>query len=443
MKTQRLKKGTGTRLWEKSKKLIPGGSQLLSKRSEMFLPDYWPSYFIRSRGINVWDPDGNRFRDFASMGIGCCLLGYANPQVNRSVKDAIDRGSASTLNSPEEVELTERLIAYHPWAHQARYTRSGGEACSVAVRIARAATGRDRIAFCGYHGWHDWYLAANLGQRDSLKGHLLPGLEPAGVPSGLKGTAIPFQYGDDKALEALFRQPGKKLAAVIMEVKRHQPLNLKFLKRVRALTKKYGVVLIFDEITSGFRMRIGGMHMLHSLVPDVLVLGKALGNGFPIAAVLGKRSVMQAAQTSFISSTHWTERTGFAAALAVLQEFERKRAVDHNTALGEILKTELESQFQKHNLPVKVTGFPSTPILSMEGDQSLEMKTFYTQEMLKRGYLASSVLTMSLAHTPKDIKTFLSHTDEVFANLASHSSRGTLQKTIQGPVCHGGFKRLN
>ena len=188
-----MTKNSGAELWRKAKKIIPGGNQLLSKRSEQFLPEYWPWYYRKAQGVDVWDLDNNHYIDMSIMGIGACPLGYADPDVNAAVKSRIDNGSMCTFNSPEEIDLAEKLIQLHPWAEMVRYARCGGEAMAIAVRIARAHTKRDVVAFCGYHGWHDWYLAANLADDRNLDGHLLPGLAPAGVPRGLAGTALPFQ----------------------------------------------------------------------------------------------------------------------------------------------------------------------------------------------------------------------------------------------------------
>jgi len=185
---------TGQRLYVKAKTRIPGGTQLLSKRPELYLPEQWPSYYSRAKGVEVWDLDGNRYLDMCYNGIGACILGACDPDVDAAVRTAIDAGSMSTLNAPEEVELADLLCELHPWADMVRYARCGGEAMAVAVRIARAKTHRDIIAFCGYHGWHDWYLAANLGEETALDGHLLPGLQPAGVPGRFGNLhAIPLQ----------------------------------------------------------------------------------------------------------------------------------------------------------------------------------------------------------------------------------------------------------
>ncbi|MBZ0305533.1 MAG: aminotransferase class III-fold pyridoxal phosphate-dependent enzyme, partial [Anaerolineae bacterium] len=172
--------GTGQKLWKRAKQIIPGGNMLLSKRAEMFLPELWPAYFSKAKGCKVWDLDGNEYIDMSIMGIGTNILGYGHQDVDDAVRKTIDAGNMSTLNCPEEVYLAEKLIELHPWADMVRLARSGGEANAIAIRIARAASGKDKVAICGYHGWHDWYLSANLGDDKNLAGHLLPGLEPKG-----------------------------------------------------------------------------------------------------------------------------------------------------------------------------------------------------------------------------------------------------------------------
>lgn len=269
--------GQGQSLWIRAKEIIPGGNMLLSKRSELFLPDGWPSYFRRAKGIFVWDLDGQKFTDMSSMGVGTNLLGYANPIIDSAVRRAIRRGTMSTLNSPEEVELAERLLEINPWSDMVKLARTGGEANAVAVRIGRAASGRDRVAVCGYHGWHDWYLASNLKDDRSLDSHLLPGLEPKGVPQALSGTVEAFRYNDIEALEEIVRKGD--VGVIKMEVFRNQEPEADFLQRVRRLATSSGAVLIFDECTSGFRETFGGLHKKYGVDPDIAVYGKALGNG--------------------------------------------------------------------------------------------------------------------------------------------------------------------
>lgn len=284
----------GIKLWNRAKQIIPGGSQLLSKRSEMFLPEQWPSYYKKAKGVEIWDLDSNHYIDMSIMGVGACILGYADDEVNKAVKKAIDDGSMATLNSPEEVELAELLLNLHSWADMVRYTKTGGEAMAVAIRIARAYTKKDKIAFCGYHGWQDWYLSANLAESTALDGQLLPGLEPAGVPRGLKGTAIPFNYNEIEELEEIAKN--NDIGTIVVEpIRHHEPKN-NFLDNVRRIADEINAVLIFDEITSGWRMRVGGIYELYKVYPDIVVYGKAISNGFPMAAVVGKGEIMDIAQ---------------------------------------------------------------------------------------------------------------------------------------------------
>ena len=296
-----IKNNSGSKLWQQAKKIIPGGNQLLSKRAEMFLPDFWPAYYKKAKGCEIWDLDDNHYIDMSIMGIGTCPLGYANDEINIAVGEAIANGSMTSLNCYEEVELADKLIELHPWAGAARFARTGGESCSIAVRIARSHSGKDKVAFCGYHGWHDWYIATNLGDDKNLDEQLLPGLAPSGVPRKLSGSVIPFKEGDIESFEAIVEAEKDNLGVVVMEVFRHAMPDLAFIKRIRELCTAHNIVLVFDEISSGFRLNIGGSHLLWDLEPDICVLGKALGNGHPIGAVIGKSDIMQAAQESFIS----------------------------------------------------------------------------------------------------------------------------------------------
>jgi len=296
--------GAGQRLYRHARTRIPGCAQLLGKRPEQFLPEGWPAYYQRAEGCTVWDLDGRAFLDFTSNGIGTCLLGYADPTVNAAVTACVARGSMCTLNSPAEVELADRLCAIHPWASKVRYARTGGEAMAIAVRLARAATRRSTVAFCGYHGWSDWYLVANLGAIDALSGHLLPGLDPDGVPRSLHGSALPFRYNQIAELEQIVAEHGSSLAAIVMEPMRHESPRDDFLVQVRALADRTGAVLIFDEITSGWRTRFGGLPLALGVDPDVAVFAKAMSNGFPMAAIIGREGVMDAAQETFVSSSY-------------------------------------------------------------------------------------------------------------------------------------------
>jgi len=276
----------GTKFWGDGTGIIPGGRQVLSKRSGMLLPDQWPSYYKKAKGIEICDMDGNKFTDMYSMGIGACILGYADDYVNFAVKEAIDSGSMATLNCYEEVELAELLLKIHPWAGMVRYARTGGESLAIAVRIARAYSKKDKIAFCGYHGWHDWYLSANLADDSNLDGHLLPGLEPNGVPRALKGTSIPFKYNEIEELQKIVEKD-KDIGAILVEPIRHHNPENNFLGEIRKIADVHNIPLIFDEVTSGWRINVGGAHEKYCVYPDVVVYGKGMSNGFPMAAIVG------------------------------------------------------------------------------------------------------------------------------------------------------------
>ena len=259
----------------------------------------------QGQGLRVWDLDGREYIDMSFMGIGTNTLGYGHPEVDDAVRQTIAAGNMSTLNCPEEVYLAERLVGIHPWAHMVRFARSGGEANAIAIRIARAASGRDKVAICGYHGWHDWYLAANLGDEQNLAGHLLPGLEPSGVPQDLRGSVLPFRYNDFAELQQLVRD--HDIGVIKMEVSRNMGPEPGFLQSVRQLASDKGIVLIFDECTSGFRQTFGGLHKLYGVEPDMAMFGKALGNGYAMTAAIGKREVMEAAQTH-VHQQHFLDR---------------------------------------------------------------------------------------------------------------------------------------
>ena len=232
---------SGQKLLKKAKKIIPGGNQILSKRSERFLPNLWPAYYKKAKGCKLWDLDNKQYYDFAGMGVNSCILGYADPDVNKAINAALNLGSMSTLNCVEEVNLTNKLLKLHSWARMARYARTGGEACSIAVRIARAATGKEKILFCGYHGWHDWYLSANLHNKKNLDNQLLPGLDSIGVLKKLAKSSIPFEYNNINSFKKAIKKNKKNIAAIIMEPQRMQKPNKNFLRYIKQTSKKINV----------------------------------------------------------------------------------------------------------------------------------------------------------------------------------------------------------
>ena len=431
-------------MYERAKKIIPGGTQLLSKRPEMWAPEQWPNYYSKAKGCEVWDLDGKHYYDFSLMGVGANVLGYAFDEVDAAAKEAISNGSMCTLNAPEEVALAEKLLELHPWAESVRYAKAGGEAMSMATRIARAYAKKDIVLVCGYHGWHDWYLAANLVKGDPLADVHLQGLAPAGVPRGLAGTNLIFHYNDIEELKKLVDENRGQIAAVIMEPIRNEYPLQGYLEEIRQITEEENIVLIFDEITAGFRLCAGGAHLVLGVNPDMAVFAKGMTNGYPVTAVIGTKKVMEAAQETFISSTFWTERIGFAGALKSIECYEKYDVSKHQKHVGTRVSEGWRRLAEKHRLDIEISGILPLIHFGFKYENPLEYKTFFTQEMLKEGFLAGNGVYASLAHTDDLIDKYLNACDKVFARIAKLQTEGKdIVECLEGPVCHAGFERLN
>ncbi len=428
------------KLWRRAKKVIPGGSMLLSKRPELFLPDKWPAYFSRAKGCEIWDLDKNKFIDMALMGVGTNSLGYCQPEIDEVVSANVRNGNLSSLNCPEEVLLAEKLIELHPWAEMVRFARTGGEANAISIRIARAASGKDTVAICGYHGWHDWYLASNLNNKKGLEEHLIKGLEPNGVPKSLEGSIKPFSYNNLDQLKSIVSK--YDLAAIKMEVERTIPPKEGFLEEVRKICNEKNIILIFDECTSGFRETYGGLHKKYNIFPDMAIFGKALGNGYAITSIIGKRSIMEAAQTTFISSTFWTERIGPTAALKTLEIMKREKSWEQITKKGEQLRKIWLELARINNLEIKIYGIKALSGFAFP-QKNREYKTLITQEMLKKGFLASTSCYLATTHNSTIFDSYANGLNEVFELINKCENGYDVNKFIEHPLCHNGFERLN
>jgi len=433
--------GTGQKLWKRAKRIIPGGNMLLSKRAEMFLPNQWPSYFSKAKGCRTWDLDGREYTDMSIMGIGTNILGYGHQEVDDVVQKIIKDGNMSTLNCPEEVYLSEKLIELHPWADMVRLAKTGGEANAIAIRIARAASGKDKVAICGYHGWHDWYLSANLSNDNNLEGHLLPGLNPRGVPKDLQGSVLPFNYNNISELEEIVSS--NDIGVIKMEVSRNIEPKDDFLLRVREIASNNNIILIFDECTSGFRQTNGGLHKLYKVEPDMAIFGKALGNGYAITAVIGRRGVMDVAQDTFISSTFWTERIGPTAALKTLEVMNKNKSWEIITNIGKDIGKRWKMMAEKYQLSIIVNGLPSMIGFSIQSVDWLKYKTYITQEMLKQSILASDVIYVCTEHSQKDIDNYFKILEPIFEKIKECEEGYPIDALLDGPICHSGFQRLN
>jgi glutamate-1-semialdehyde 2,1-aminomutase len=431
----------GLELWNRAVRAIPGGNGLLSKRPDRYAPDIWPTYFSKCKGVRVTDLNGNTFIDMAQMGIGSAILGYANPELTEAVVKAAEHGVNCTLNCPEEVYLAERLLQLNPFASRVKFARTGGEAMAMAVRIARAYSGRDKVAFSGYHGWSDWYLAANL-QGEGLADHLLPGLEPKGVPLGLKNTAIPFLYNNISDFERILNEH-QDLGVICIEGARYDFPKPEFLDSIMRKAKEHNLIIISDEITSGWRMTDGGVYKLNDFLPDIVVYAKAMGGGYAIASVIGRDDVMDTAQDTFISSTMWTERVGFAAGLATIEILTRDKIWDHLIQTGDQIGKGWEKIAKRCELDLIVTDFK--PLITFKlnyGNINNKLLTFFIQEMLKRGYLAASSVYVTAAHDKTIVDEYLEAVSEVFALMADIIDRGDIDKHLETTPRSDAFKRL-
>lgn len=430
----------GEELWDKAQQIIPGGNMLLSKNKNLFSPSFWPTYYKQVKGIKVWDLDGNKFLDFCSNGVGACTLGHSNNAVDNAVKKTINSGVMSTLNTPNEVYLAQKLIEINPWAQMVKFARSGGEANAIAIRIARSHSKREKVAICGYHGWHDWYLAANLENTNTLDDHLLSGLKVGGVPKSLSGSVYPIRYNNFDDLDILYEQD---IGTLKMEVTRNQQPKEGYLERIRDICTSKGIVLIFDECTSGFRETFGGIHAKYNIEPDICMYGKALGNGYAITAVVGKGKIMQDALLSFISSTFWTEAIGPTAALATLSEMENKKTWEILPKTGKKVKDIWERSSQTCELPILTQGIDALPTFQFLSKDPLAYKTFFTEEMLSQGFLASTLFYPTIAHTNNDLKKYEKAVINCFAKLADmHKVNSDVRRSCKGIICEPTFKRL-
>lgn len=432
----------GLSMWSRAVTAIPGGNGLLSKRPDRYAPEIWPSYYSKCHGVNVVDLDGNNFTDMAQMAIGSSILGYANEELNDALFSAINDGVNCTLNAPEEVLLAEKLIDLNPFSSGVRFAKTGAEAMSIAIRIARASSGRDKVLFSGYHGWSDWYLATNIGQADRLKGHLIPGLSTKGVPSGLKNTAIPFIYNDPKNVEEVI-ESNSDAGVICIEGARYDFPSQKFLEVITRLSKKYNMVIVSDEITSGWRMTDGGVYKLNGFNPDIVVYAKAMGGGFPISAVLGSEQILYSAQETFMSSTMWTERSGFVAALKTIEILTRERVWEKLIKLGNRIGDGWLRLSKKHQIKISISDFK--PLITMKfdyADLNQKIVTLFIQEMLRRGYLASTSVYLSNAHDEQIIDEYLEAVDDCFLILAKAIENDSIDKLLETRLRSDSFSRV-
>ena len=428
----------GQKYWKKAQKLIPGGTMLFSKNPDLFLPGKWPAYFSKAKGCTIWDLQNKKYSDLW-MGVGTNALGYANKEIDNEVIKKIRQSNMSSLNNIEEILLAEKLIELHPWSEMVRFARSGGEANAIAIRIARAASNKKKIALCGYHGWHDWYLSGNLTNSNNLKDFLFSNVPIKGVPKDLKNTVYPFEYNNFEKLNNIVHK--NDIGIIKMEVSRNYPPEKYFLENVRKLCDKKKIILIFDECTSGFRQTYGGLHKRFNVNPDMAMFGKALGNGYAINAVIGKRSIMEAAKSSFISSTFWTERIGSVAALKTLEVMNKYKSWEQISKIGKSIKANWLKLSEDHNVKINIMGIDSIPNFNFPHKDNLFFKTYISQEMLKHKILAGNSIYVCIDHNKNILEKYYNILDIIFKKIKNCiDEKEKIQSLLKGPVCIAGIR---
>jgi len=430
------------RLYEQAQGVFPYGVQLFSRRPELGPLGQAPVYFERAKNAHFRDVDGNEFID-ATMAFGPVILGYCYEAVDNAVKQQIDKGFLGSVNNALEIEMAQVLVDMVPCAEMVKFCKSGGEADAIAVRIARGYTRKDVVLFCGYHGWHDWYLAANLQSQSNLNTHLMPGISCKGVPSALAGTTIPFEFNNPDSLSRTLKQYEGKVACIIMEATRFKNPDKDFLEAVRDLADKYKCVLIFDEVVTGFRIAPGGAQQYYGVTPDMATFAKGIANGYPLAATLGRKEIMASAADNFISSTYWSDCVSLAAGMATLKEIREKPVIETIDSMGRGLIGDMEQLAKKYKLKLKIDGHGYDFAVSFDyGGLSNKLLTLYQQELAARGVYMAGVFYMCFTHTEDDIDKILAATDEAFDIIARGVENNDIDSLLKCPPRQCGFKRL-
>ncbi len=429
------------KLQQYASKLIPGVSQLFGKRPDLYLPGgAWPTYYSKAKGVTVWGIDKKKYYDFTMVGIGTSVLGYSDQDIVKAGHNSLKSSTMNTLNPPEDVELAEILMKIHPWAQNVRYCRTGGESMSIAIRLARAYNNREKILFCGYHGWHDWYLSANIKNKNSLNNHLLSGLEPLGVPKSLRGSMIPFNFNDYDDLKNIVKKNIKNCAAVVIEPCRDKIVEKKYLSYLRKLATENNTILIFDEITSGWRTRLGGVHLDIGVNPDVVVYGKTIANGVPMGVILGKKKVMQNSTKTFLSSSFWTEKMGPACALAFIKKSQKISLQKKLIKNGRKIKDIWLKAAKKTKLNIKISEVDTLASFKLDVHDWPAVITFFIQEMLKKNFLATDRCYANYCHSNKLLKKYEKACTEVFKKIRIYDELKSIRKKLDGPVKTINFK---
>lgn len=418
-------------LLERAWKVIPSATQTFSKGPNQWPGKVSPNYLQKGEGAWVWDVDGNKFLDYL-MALGPIILGYNNTRVNEAVTRQLKDGTIFSQMHPLEVEVAEMICDLIPCAEMVRFGKNGSDATTAAVRVARAFTGRERVAICGYHGWHDWYIGTTT--RD------------LGIPAAVKTLSHTFPYNDLDVLEQLFTEFPGEFAAVVMEPMGVEDPHDGYLSGVKTLCEKHGVVLVFDEIVSGFRVGMEGAQAYFGVIPHLACFGKAMANGLPISAVTGRRDIMEVFDRIFFSGTFGGDTLALAACKATIQEMQEHDVIGHNWEFGEKLSAAISQLISAHSLEgkVRLLGLPVRSIVAFPGKsekESLLRRSYFMQECIKRGLLYFCSHIPCYAHGDEELEFTLNVLEEVFALHADAESEGNFSEKLDGPMIQAIFRR--
>lgn len=408
--------------WIRAERIIPAGTQTFSKGPTQFVQGVAPIYLERGKGSHVFDVDGNEYIDYV-MALGPVTLGYSYPAMNKALIKQLEDGITFSLMHPLEVELSELLVELIPCAEMVRFAKNGSDVTSAAVRVSRAHTGRDKIACCGYHGWQDWYIGTTQMNR--------------GVPKSVKELTIPFEYNNIESLDRIFTKSKGEIAAVIIEpITMSEPKD-DFLPDVKELTHSNGAILIFDEIVTGFRLALGGAQEYYGVTPDLAAFGKGMANGMPLSAIVGKKEIMGEFDEVFFSSTFGGEAVSLVAAIATIKEIREKNGVEHFWRQGGKLKdgyNQLAHSFGLTNYTqcIGLPAYNSCYFRDAKGNDSLELKSLFQQEMIKRGILTIGVHLICLSHSDEDIEKTLEAYGDTLKILKQAIDDGNIEKYLEG-----------
>ena len=416
-------------LWQRATKVIHGGTQTASKNPDQFVHGVYPIYLQSGKGSHVFDVDGHEYIDYPCA-LGAIFLGHGYAPVVEAIQKQAQEGIIFSLIHPLEVELAELLVGAIPGAEKVKFFKNGADATNAAVRIARAYTGREKIAFCGYHGWQDWFIISTEKNK--------------GVPKALKEYIHKFEYNKLETLQKIFDDNKGQIAAVIMEPMTFDEPKDNFLEKVKDLARQQGALLIFDEMVTGFRFGLGGAQAHFGVIPDLSSFGKSVANGMPLSITVGKEEIMSKTEDLFMSTTFGGEAVSLAAAVATIKEMKQKDVVGHIWKMGAKFKEGYNSLAKNIGVNTESNGYPPLQRLffkDAQGKVSVEIKSLFLQETIKRGVLLGNVVIFNYSHTEEDIDKTLQACEASLRIIKEATEKGNVTDLIEGKLAGEVFRQ--